>query len=125
MRRRIEALTVTALLTSAVGVSAEIYAPESLERDFRLEWEVARGGKGPAIEGYVYGKAMRSAARMRLQIEWLDASGNVVGNSAVWVLGPVPMDGRAYFRASVPEATSYRVQVSSFDWTPCGGGSGM
>ena len=63
MRRRIAALTVTALLTSAVGVSAEIYAPESLERDFRLEWEVARGGKGPAIEGYVYSKAMRTAAR--------------------------------------------------------------
>ena len=42
---------------------------------------------------------------MRLQIERLDASGRVVGSSAVWVLGRVPMDGRAYFLASVPDAT--------------------
>src|SRR3989449_1951504 len=38
MWRRITALTVAALLTGAVGVSAQIYTPESLERYFRLEW---------------------------------------------------------------------------------------
>jgi len=53
---------------------------------------------------------------MRLQIERLDASGNVVGSSTV--------DGRASFSASVPDATSYRLQVLSFDWTCGGGGSG-
>ena len=126
MRRRITALTVAALLTGAVGVSAEIYAPESLERYFRLEWEVTRGRKGPGIEGYVYNQAMRTADRMRLQIERLDASGKVVGSSAVWVFGTVRPDGRAYFSASVPEAASYRVQVLSFDWTGRGGqGGGM
>ena len=61
---------------------------------------------------------------MRLQIERLDASGTVVGSSAVWVLGGVPMDGRAYFLASVPEATSYRVHVLTFDWGGGGGGAG-
>ncbi len=40
MRRRIAALTVAALLTGAAGVSAQVYAPQSLERYFRLEWEV-------------------------------------------------------------------------------------
>jgi hypothetical protein len=35
---------------------------------------------------------------MRLQIERLDTSGAVVGSSTVWVLGGVPVDGRAYFR---------------------------
>jgi len=121
MRRRIAALTIAALLTGAAGSSAQIYAPESLERYFRLEWEVTRGRKGPAIGGYVYNKGPRTAERMLLQIERLDASGRVVGSSMVWVLGRVPMDGRAYFSASVPDATSYRVQVLSFDW---GGGGG-
>src|SRR3989441_6134195 len=63
---------------------------------------------------------------MRLQIERLDVSGKVVASSTVWVLGGVPMDGRAYFRASVSDAASYRVQVLSFDWAggSCGGGGG-
>jgi len=121
MRRRIAALTVAALLTGAAGVSARVYAPQSLERYFRLEWEVTRGRKGPAIEGYVYNKGTQSAERMHLQIERLDASDRVVGSSTVWVLGGVPMGGRAYFNASVADATSYRVQVLSFDWT--GGGT--
>src|SRR6266849_10164213 len=124
MRRRITALTVAALLTGAAGVSAQIYAPQSLERYFRLEWQVTHGRKGPGIEGYIYNQAMRSAERMRLQIERLDASGKVVGSSTVWVLGTVPMDSRTYFSASVPDAASYRVQVLSFDWTCGGGGSG-
>src|SRR2546429_3242445 len=124
MWRRITALTVAALLTGAVGVSAQIYTPESLERYFRLEWEVTRGRKGPKVEGYVYNQAMRTAEHMRLQIERLDASAKVVGSSTVWVFGTVRVDGRAYFSASVPDAASYRVQVLSFDWTCDGGGGG-
>lgn len=122
MRRGIAALTFAALLTGTAGVSAQIYAPQSLERYFRLEWEVTHGRKGPVIEGYVYNKALRGAERMRLQIERLDTSGTVVGSSTVWVFGVVPADGRRYFEASVPDATSYRVQVLSFDWTGGGGG---
>ncbi len=101
MRRRIVALTVAALLTGAAGVSAQIYAPQTLERYFRLEWDVTRGRKGPVVEGYVYNTGPLNAERMRLQIECLDASGRAFGSSTVWVLGLVPMDGRAYFRASV------------------------
>ena len=63
---------------------------------------------------------------MRLQIERLDTSGKVVGSSTVWVLGSIAMDGRAYFGVSVPDATSYRVQVLSFDWARGGAvGGGM
>src|SRR4029453_11422254 len=123
MGRRIAALTVTVLLMGAAGISAQIYAPQTLERYFRLEWQVTHGRKGAAIDGYVYNDGMQTADRMTLQIERLDASGKVVGNSTVWVLGGVPKGGRAYFGASVPEARSYRVQVLSFDWIG-GGGSG-
>src|SRR5213594_3156497 len=117
MQRRIAVLIAAALLTGATGVSAQLYAPQTLERYFRLEWEVTRGRKGPAIEGYVYNAAMRPADRMRLQIERLDASGKIVGSTTIWVFGGVPVNSRAYFSASVPDATSYRVQVLSFDWT--------
>src|SRR4029450_7513013 len=123
MWRRLAALTVTPLLTGAAGISAQIYAPQTLERYFRLEWQGTHGRKGAAIDGYVYKDGMQTADRLPLQIDRLGASGRVVGNSTVWVLGGVPKGGRAYFGASVPEATSYRVQVLSFDWIG-GGGSG-
>jgi len=116
--------TVVALLAVAtVAAPAELYAPETIARDFRVQWQLTRGAKGATIDGYVYNTAMRAAEHMRLQIERLDDAGLVVGSSTAVVLGTVPMDGRAYFRASVPEAASYRVQPVSFDWS-CGGSAG-
>src|SRR5437667_233554 len=82
MRRGIAVLTATALLfTSGAPAAAQIYAPQTLERYFRLEWTVTRDRKGPAIEGYVYNMSRRLVERMRLQIERLDAAGTVVGSS--------------------------------------------
>jgi len=53
--------------------------------------------------------------RMRLSIERLDASGQVIGSSTTWVPGGVPAGNRAYFSAPVEPAASSRVQVLSFD----------
>src|SRR4029453_15826234 len=49
MRRRIAALTVTALLTGAAGISAQIYAPQTLEPYFRLEGRGTPRGEGAAL----------------------------------------------------------------------------
>jgi hypothetical protein len=125
MRQGIAVLVALVLITGAARAPAQIYAPESLERYFRLEWQVTRDKKGPVVEGYVYNKAAQGAERMRLLIERLDGSGAVVGSSTIWVLGGVPMESRAYFQASVPEAARYRVRVLTFDWGARGGGGGM
>jgi len=126
VRRAITGLTVALVLAGAASVSAQmIYAPQSLERYFRLEWQVTRDRKGPAVEGYVYNTARQTAQRVRVQIQRVDAAGGVVGSSVIWLPGDVPMDDRAYFSASVAEAASYRVQVLSFDWACQGGGGGM
>src|SRR5947208_17142403 len=77
MRRRIVAFTVAALLTGAAGVSAQIYAPQSVERYFRLEWAATRGTKGPAAEGYVYNTGPRNADHMRHQFERRAVPGRV------------------------------------------------
>jgi len=45
--------------------SAQIFVPQSLDRYFRIEWQVTRDRKGPAIEGYVYNTAAQTAERMR------------------------------------------------------------
>ena len=123
MWRRIALLAAVVILMAAGRAWAQLYAPETIERDFRVEWQVGQNRKGPTVEGYVYNRAMRTAEHMRLRIDQLDAAGNVVGSTTAVVLGTVPNDGRAYFTASVPRAASYRVQPYSFDWTGGGGGS--
>jgi hypothetical protein len=129
MQRRIVLLTAVVVLLGAGRVWAQLYSPETIEQDFRVEWQVGQNRKGPMIDGYVYNKAMRTAEHMRLKIDRLDSNGQVVGSSTAVVLGTVPMDGRAYFTASVPPAASYRVQPYTFDWTGGGavgsGGGGM
>src|SRR5262245_21206318 len=118
------ALTIAAATLLGAGHAAALnYAQESLDRYFRIEFEVAASGARPVVRGYVYNlNPGMPAKRMQLSIESLDASGTVVGKSSTWVLGNVPPGNRAYFTAAaaVP-AASYRVQVLSFDWGGRGG----
>jgi hypothetical protein len=125
-RHAIIGLTTVLLLASAApGPAQTIYVPETTDRYFQVEFDVTRNRRGPAVEGYVYNRGHQAAQRVRLQIQRVDAAGGVVGSSTIWVLGDVPMDARAFFSASVPEAASYRVHVVSYDWACQGGGSGM
>lgn len=123
MWRRIALLAAVVILTAAGHASAQLYAPETIAQDFRVEWQLSQNRKGPVIDGYVYNTAMRTADRMKLKIDQLDSAGNVVGSTIAVVLGTIPNDGRAYFSAKVPPAASYRVQPYSFDWSG-GGGAG-
>jgi hypothetical protein len=119
------ALMLAAVVAIAAGSAAAAnYAQETLDRYFRLEYEVTQGSTRPVVSGYVYNlNPGTPAERMRLSIEALDGSGNVVATSSTWVLGNVPPGNRAYFSAPVAPAASYRVQVQSFDWGSRGGSS--
>src|SRR5262245_12049051 len=104
--------------------AAAPYAQETLDRYFRIEYDVGSKGGRPVISGYVYNLHPGTPAeRMQLSIESLDASGAVIGKSSTWVLGSVPPGNRAYFSASAVPGTSYRVQVLSFDCGFRGGAS--
>jgi hypothetical protein len=120
MRTRLLALALV-VLGFATPAPAQNYAQESLDRYFRLEWQVARDARGPRLSGYVYNLYHLNTDRMRLRIDGLDASGAVTGSSTTW-LPWVPAENRAYFDARVPDAPAYRVQVLSFDWVGRGGG---
>ena len=114
MRQMALMILLAPLLLVSTGTAGPIYAPESLERYFRLEWQVL---PGPALEGYVYNKTDMRADRMQINIEQLDPAGNVLGQTREWVLGDLPPGGRAFFKARVPQAASYRVTVLFFSWT--------
>ena len=114
-----------AIASAAPALAQTLYGTETTDRYFPVEFDVTRNRKGPAIEGYVYNRGRQGAQRVRLEIQRIDASGRVVGTSGLWINGDVPMESRAFFSASVPEAASYRVHVISYDWACSGGGSGM
>jgi hypothetical protein len=121
---RLALMLAAAVAIAAGSAAAANYAQETLDRYFRLEYEVAQGSTRPVVSGYVYNlNPGTPAERMRLSIEALDSSGNVVATSSTWVLGNVPPGNRAYFSAPVAPAASYRVQVQSFDWGSRGGSS--
>ncbi len=108
--------TAAVLLASAGAISgparaAELYAPETLERYFKLEW--AREGRN--VNGYVYNTGNRRAAQMILLVEGLDGDGKPVAKTTTWVRD-VPPNNRAFFEVAVPTAAAYRVSVQSFDW---------
>ena len=100
MRR--ELILLASLLLVSTVTARPLYAPESLERWFRLEWNVRPGPAGPMLEGYVYNKTDMEAERMQVSIEQLDAAGTVIGETTTWVLGNLPARNRSYFQAHVP-----------------------
>ena len=91
--------------------AAELYAPETLDRYFKLEW--SRAGRN--VNGYVYNAGNRRAAHMILLVEGLAGSGNTVNKTTTWVRD-VPPNNRTFFEVAVPTAAAYRVSVQSFDW---------
>jgi len=116
-------LAAVVLLATDSAVAAN-YAQETLDRYFRIEYQVAQSASHPVVSGYVYNlHPGNPAERMQLSIEGLDAAGKVVGTSSTWVLGSVPAGNRAYFTTAVMPAASYRVQVLFFDWGGRGGSS--
>ncbi|MGH7304944.1 MAG: FxLYD domain-containing protein [Candidatus Rokuibacteriota bacterium] len=108
--------TAVILLASAGPIvgpvrAAELYAPETLDRYFKLEW--SREGRN--VNGYVYNTGNRRAAHMILLVEGLDGAGKTVAKTTTWVRD-VPPNNRAFFEVAVPTAAAYRVSVQSFDW---------
>jgi hypothetical protein len=117
------ALVPAAVVSIATGSAvAANYAQVSLDRYFRIEYQVEPSAARPVVSGYVYNMHPGLPAdRMQLAIEALDASGKVVGTSSTWILSGVPAGNRGYFSAPVVPAASYRVQVLFFDWGKGGG----
>jgi hypothetical protein len=120
-------ILATLLLFMGVGSVAAQGFSRPADADLRLEWAGAedRGGR-PLVSGYVYNQRAGSyATSVRLLVEALDASGQVVGSTTGFVLGEVPPSSRSYFEIKAPaKAASYRVTIQSFSWRAYGAGGG-
>jgi hypothetical protein len=116
MRKIWVVLLLAPLLLVSTVAAGPLYSPESLARYFRLDWQVVPGSGGPTLEGYVYNQTDMLAISMLVNIEELDAAGNVLRQVGARVLGEVPPGNRSFFSARVHQAASYRVAVLSFNW---------
>lgn len=123
--RRAWILAALFLLMGAGSVAAQGFGRPA-DADLRLEWAGAEDRRGrPLVSGYVYNQRPVYATSMRLLVEALDASGQVVGSTSGFVLGDVPPSSRSYFEIRAPaKAASYRVTIQSFSWRAYGAGAG-
>src|SRR5947208_13258129 len=112
------------LLLAAVGLavlgrvdSATAQALHSqVANSLRVEWQrtTSLGGR-PAIEGYVYNDSAFRIGGVRLRVESLDGSKQVVGETFGGVYGNISAGGRWPFSIPPPvRCGSFRVTVESF-----------
>ena len=121
--------TIVAALVVAMGVLgtgagwAQNYSNPHAALYFRMEWQAGQTRSGrPAISGFVYNDYNHWAGDVRLRVEALDASGQVISRTLGYVNGDVPPRGRAYFEVPLPApAPSHRVTVEYLEWRYRGG----
>ena len=125
---RTAALLLAALLPVvgwAGAARAQSITPETAPRYFRIESTPGTDRKGrPTVSGYIYlNSTGQGAARVRLLVETLDASGQAVARDIAYVDTDIQVSGRTYFEArpKTPGA-NYRVSIYSGDWLRTGGG---
>jgi hypothetical protein len=103
-------LGIVATFSALAPAIAAAEVQESLDRVFRLEWSK----EGQKLSGYVYNLTSRYAARMRLRIEGVDASGNIMATQRTWV-PDVPPNNRTFFEVKVGDAPGYRITIESYN----------
>jgi hypothetical protein len=118
MRRARAAAAGLILAVATAGAAEAITSPSGIDSRLRLDWEAGQSRSGRTeVTGYIYNDYMRAASNVRLLVETLDASGQVIGRSYGFVVGIVPVSNRSYFSVPVKTGgTAYRVTVTSFEW---------
>ena len=83
---RVALVLGTVALIAAGSAAAATYAQETLDRYFRIEFQVSAASRRPVISGYIYNTNRGvDADRMQLSIERLDAAGQGLASSACTV----------------------------------------
>jgi len=119
--------TMLAVLLIYAGSAIAQLQTRSVDSDLRVEATGSEDRRGrPVVSGYVYNqRAGGYAVSVRLLVEALDGSGQVVGSTSGYVLGDVPPSNRSYFELKAPaKAASYRVTIASFICRVYGAGRG-
>ena len=112
------ALAVLAVVAVGTGAGWTQTSGGPFAHYLRLDWEVTKGRRGQAlVSGSLYNDYGFPAVRVQLLVEGVDASGQTINETVVYIDREVPARGRASFEAAVPaRGGAYRVTVHFFDW---------
>ena len=112
------ALGLTLVTVTGLGlpnpVAADPYA--DVAKLLRVESESGVDALGPPrLTGHIYNDSVYRISSVRLRIETVDASNQVVKESLAWVYATLPARGRAYFSVRRPSSGEFfRLTVESF-----------
>ncbi|MCI0546080.1 MAG: hypothetical protein L0027_02210 [Candidatus Rokubacteria bacterium] len=113
-RRLVVAAVLLGMLAGPADVAAQELTPHlpAWERYFDVSWEPFERRGQPYLSGYVVNRYGPEAVRVKLLVDSLDSSGQVVAQRVVWLQGTVPGSSRIYFEVPVPlPAAAYRVRI--------------
>jgi hypothetical protein len=121
-----------AVFSVQLGVGQSVRSPATaqvmlptLASYLRVDYATESKGGRMRLNGYVYNTWDKWATDVRLLVEALDASGQVVGSMPVSMYGKVPPGGRSYWGVPLTvSGSTYRVTVQSADWRTYGAGGG-
>jgi hypothetical protein len=82
----------------------------------RVEWEPVTDASGPPrLVGHIYNDSTYRIGSVRLRLEILDSSNQVVRETLAWVYVSVPARSRAYFSVRRPAGGgAFRLAIESF-----------
>jgi len=109
--RRLIVLLMLLAVMAAVPAAAQVPDWDGTDRWLKLEWTAEEG----KISGRIYNQYQSPADQVRLLIEALDATDQVVNQRYEWVGGTIPALGDRSFVVPVPPGGQhYRLAVASY-----------
>ena len=97
MKRMWTVLAALCLVLITADGARAISSPSGIDPRLRFEYEVGQTRQGkPEIQGYIYNDYARPANNVRMIVETLDESGQVIGRAYGYVFGIVPAFNRTY-----------------------------
>jgi hypothetical protein len=85
------------------------------EQHASIEYQAAPRSDGAVVWGYLQTASPYTFHRIRVLVDALDDSNEIIAQQVAWVPGTLGWPSRLYFEVPMPPAASYRVQVFSWD----------
>jgi len=119
--RSLAALLLALLLEACAGPAAQSPAPSITasfdDGRFKVEWGTAQTRSGqPLVAGYITNTGGGGVNNIRMQVQTLDAQGQVIDTATALAPGYVGGFSRLYFEVPLEKTgPGYRVSVLSWD----------
>ena len=116
--RRLISLLIVAACLVPVLAAAQGRGGVPAERFFRVDWHVERrDGRDAAVVGQVRNDYLYALRQVELQLQVLDATGQVIAEAFGRIDRDIPPGGSSTFRIPLSETGSrYTVLVHAFDF---------